>query len=210
MTDLPSLFFKSAGLGLAVAAPVGPMSLLCMRRTLEGGWRAGLAVGAGIALGDGAYAAIAAAGLASLSHLVLAHPRLIAGAAGAVLLVLGVRGLIAPVAEAAATVEAKGSTTRAIATAAALTLANPPTLAMFAALFAGLAPAGGFSTPVAAATVCGVTAGSMGWWLFVAGVLSRLRHSLSHRARAWISRAGAVVVAGFGVVEVLRAVIQVG
>lgn len=59
MTDLP-LFLKSSGVGLAVAVPVGPMSLLCMRRTLARGWRPGLATGLGIAAGDGAFASVAA------------------------------------------------------------------------------------------------------------------------------------------------------
>ena len=61
------LFVQGMGFGLAVAAPVGPMSLLCMRRTLAQGWRPGLATGAGIATGDAMYACVAVAGLAGLS-----------------------------------------------------------------------------------------------------------------------------------------------
>ena len=73
MTDLASLlpvFIKSVGFGLAVAAPVGPMSILCMRRSLTIGWRHGLATGFGIAAGDGLYAAVAVDPLRTL-HLVL-------------------------------------------------------------------------------------------------------------------------------------------
>ena len=70
MIDLASLFpifIKSMGFGLAVAAPVGPMSILCMRRSLTVGWRHGLATGFGIAAGDGLYAAVAALGLTGIS-----------------------------------------------------------------------------------------------------------------------------------------------
>jgi len=53
---------KGIGIGLAVAAPVGPMSVLCMRRTLTKGWRYGFNTGLGIASGDGIYASVAALG----------------------------------------------------------------------------------------------------------------------------------------------------
>ncbi len=79
------------GFGLAVAAPVGPMSLLCMRRTLAQGWRQGLATGAGIAAGDGVYAGVAVLGLAGLSSFMLAHERPLHLAAGLFLLYLGLR-----------------------------------------------------------------------------------------------------------------------
>ncbi len=93
-------FVTAMGFGLAVAAPVGPMALLCMRRTLARGWRHGLATGFGIATGDGIYAMVAALGLASVSAFVLAHERALHGAAGAFLLYLGVKMLMArPVAD---------------------------------------------------------------------------------------------------------------
>src|SRR5258708_27876610 len=66
------LFWKSFSIGVAVAAPVGPMSLLCIHRTLDHGQPAGLAFGAGIAAADLTYAAIAAFGITALSSLLLA------------------------------------------------------------------------------------------------------------------------------------------
>ena len=84
-----SAFLKAVGVGLAVAAPVGPMSLLCMRTTLLRGWRSGLAIGAGVAAGDAIFAAIAALGLAGLSAFMLAHEKPLHLAAGLFLLWLG-------------------------------------------------------------------------------------------------------------------------
>src|ERR1700754_2425875 len=89
-----SLFLTAAGVGLAIAAPVGPMGMLCIRRTLTGGPRAGLAIGFGIATGDAAYGLIAALGLVSLSQFMLADGRPWHLRAGVFLLYLGVRTLL--------------------------------------------------------------------------------------------------------------------
>src|SRR4051812_2601204 len=84
-----SLFFTAAGVGLAIAAPVGPMGMLCIRRTLTGGPRAGLAIGFGIATGDAVYGMIAALGLVGISRFMLAYDRPLHLVAGLFLLFLG-------------------------------------------------------------------------------------------------------------------------
>src|ERR1700761_6563478 len=89
-----SLFVTAAGVGLAIAAPVGPMGMLCIRRTLTGGPRAGLAIGFGIATGDAAYGLIAALGLVGISQFMLAYDRPLHLLAGLFLLYLGVRALL--------------------------------------------------------------------------------------------------------------------
>jgi threonine/homoserine/homoserine lactone efflux protein len=203
-----TVFAKAAGLGLAVAAPVGPMSLLCMRRTLAQGWRAGLGIGAGIAIGDGLYAAVAALGLTAVSGVVLAHPRLLHGAAGFCLIGLGVRSLLArPAAAEAQAAPGAGSMVGAIVGAALLTLANPSTIVTFAAVFAGLAPAGGYRPAAALATVAGVFAGSLAWWGAVVAGVSVFRRGFGPRARRWIELGAGAVFAAFGVIELARALI---
>ncbi len=190
-----SLFLRALGFGLAVAAPVGPMALLCMRRTLDQGWRAGLATGAGIASADALYAALAAFGLAGASRLLLAHATAFRLGAGAVLLWLGLstlRGLARPAPAAAAP---RGSLYLG---ALALTLANPPTILTFAALFTALAPAGGFPPAAALATTAGVLLGSALWWLFLVGLLAALGHALGRRLRAAITLAAGTALALFG------------
>src|SRR6202012_2345667 len=83
-----SPFPPAAGVGLAIAAPVGPMGMLCIRRTLTGGPRAGLAIGFGIATGDAAYGLIAALGLVGISQFMLAYDRPLHLLAGLFLLYL--------------------------------------------------------------------------------------------------------------------------
>ena len=198
------LTLKAAGFGVAVAAPVGPMSLLCMRRTLGQGWRPGLATGVGIAAGDGIYATVAALGLAGVSSVLLAHERSLHIAAGLFLLWLGVTTMRA---RADAVLPAAGqrvSWPAAFASAMLLTLTNPPTIIMFAAIFTALAPGPGFDPAVAAATVGGVFAGSLLWWCGMVGFVVLFRGALGPRPRRWIDRVAGLGLAVFGLVELRR------
>jgi threonine/homoserine/homoserine lactone efflux protein len=200
------LYFKAIGLGLAVAAPVGPMALLCMRRTLVQGWRHGLATGVGIAVGDGIYALVAALGLASVSAFVLAHERQLHGLAGIFLLYLGLKGLLArPKLERGTSRKLSGSWPLAFSSSVLLTLTNPPTIIMFAAIFAALAPASGFRLATAFLTVAGVLTGSLLWWCGVTATVSAFQHAIGRTARLWIDRVVGTILAIFGVRELYRA-----
>ena len=201
--SLPILLIKSAGVGLAVAAPVGPMSLLCMRRTLAEGWRRGLATGAGIAVGDGLYAAVAALGLAGVTAFANAHQSMLHLAAGLFLVWLGLATLRRRPAEAVS--PAASSALAAFWQSILLTLTNPPTIIMFAAIFAALAPKSGLQPEEAAATVAGVFAGSLVWWCGVVALVSGLRHAMGALVRRWIDRVAGVVLVLFGLAEARRA-----
>ncbi|MGF6480284.1 LysE family translocator [Paraburkholderia sp. JPY419] len=210
-----SLFVTAAGVGLAIAAPVGPMGMLCIRRTLTGGPRAGLAIGFGIASGDAAYGLIAALGLVGISQFMLAYDRPLHLLAGLFLLYLGVRALLQkPPAEGAdgngngngklAQIGRAGAL-RAYASALLLTLTNPQTIIMFAALFTTLAPRGAFSPAIALTTVGGVFAGSIAWWCCLVTMVSLARHAIGSRLRHAIDRVVGLMLAAFGVVEIRRA-----
>jgi len=213
-----SLFFTAAGVGLAIAAPIGPMGMLCIRRTLTGGPRAGLAIGFGIASGDAAYGLIAALGLVGISQFMLAYDRPLHLLAGLVLLYLGVRALLQkPSADPANGGTGNGhgdgrlaqigraGALRAYASALLLTLTNPQTVIMFAALFTTLAPRGAFSPAIALTTVGGVFAGSIAWWCFLVAVVSLARHAIGTKLRVAIDRMVGLMLAVFGVVEIRRA-----
>lgn len=199
------LFLKSAGIGVAVAAPVGPMSLLCMRRTLTRGWRWGLATGAGIAVGDGIYAAVAALGLAGVSAFVLAWEKQLHLAAGLFLIWLGLKTFFTKDEGRVAEEGAAASVGASFLGSVMLTLTNPPTIVMFAAVFTALAPTTGFDPLVALATVGGVVSGSLLWWVGVVAAVSGLRHALGRRIRLWIDRVAGVVLAVLGADQIRRA-----
>lgn len=201
------IFLKALGTGVAIAAPVGPMSMLCMRRTLAQGWRQGMAVGLGIAAGDGAYGLVAALGLASVSAFMLSHQKPLHLAAGLVLLWLGVRTFrAASKAGHEQAADARGGGLLAsFGGAFLLTLTNPMTIVMFAAVFAALAPKEGMSLGGGLATVAGVFLGSLLWWCAVVGAVCIFRNAIGVRARAWIDRATGLFLAGFGLLELRRA-----
>lgn len=203
--SLPALFLTAAGVGLAVAAPVGPMGMLCIRRTLTDGPRAGLAIGFGIACGDAVYGFVAALGLVGVSQFMLAYDKPLHIAAGLFLLYLGLRTFFQKPTEQVATLRGNGSGLRAFASALLLTLTNPQTIIMFAALFATLAPRGPFSTSIAMTTVMGVFCGSIAWWCMLVAMVTGARHALGVRLRLWIDRVAGLMLAAFGVSEIRRA-----
>jgi threonine/homoserine/homoserine lactone efflux protein len=210
-----SLFFTAAGVGLAIAAPVGPMGMLCIRRTLTGGPRAGLAIGFGIATGDAVYGMIAALGLVGISRFMLEYDRPLHLLAGLFLLYLGLRALLHKPAADASNGNGNGNgklaqvgragALRAYASSLLLTLTNPQTVIMFAALFTTLAPRGAFSSTIALTTVGGVFAGSIAWWCFLVTVVSLARHAIGSKLRGAIDRVVGFALAAFGVVEIRRA-----
>ena len=206
--SLTPLFLKAVGIGVAIAAPVGPMSLLCMRRTLAQGWKQGMAVGLGIALGDAAYGLVAGLGLAGVSAFMLAHQKPLHLAAGLVLLWLGVRTWR----QAARAGDEKpadaqaGGLLKTFGGALLLTLTNPLTIVMFAAVFAALAPKAGLSLAGSMTTVAGVFAGSLLWWCAVVLLVGLFRHAIGPRARAWIDRATGLFLGVFGLLELKRAI----
>lgn len=200
------LFLKAAGIGVAIAAPVGPMSLLCMRRTLTRGWRQGIAVGGGIATGDALYALVAGLGLAGLSHFMLDHERPLHLTAGLFLLYLGLKAVFASSRDSdAPDVRSGKSWIGDFAGTVLLTLTNPPTIIMFAAVFTALAPPAGFAPATAFVTVAGVFTGSLLWWCGVVAGLSTVRRAIGRRVRTWIDRVAGAALAVFGAIELRRA-----
>ena len=189
---------RGVALGLAVAAPVGPMSLLCMRRTLTGGFSAGLLSGLGVATADAVYGAVAAVGLVAIADALVGHQFWLRLLGGAALLYLGLRTLRARTAETAAPARDDGTASMYVSTLA-LTLTNPTTILSFAALFAGLGLGGGDHDSTAApAMVLGVFLGSALWWLILTGALAAMRRRLTNRLRRSINVLSGLALLAFG------------
>lgn len=189
----PWLFAKSVSVGIAVAVPVGPMSVLCMQRTLRQGRGQGLIFGAGIAAADFTYALLGAVGLSALSALLLAGSDWLRIAGAFVLLGFAVHILRQCPAEAPNV--SPTSAWRGFASAYLLTLANPPTILFFAGLFASVAPLSNGSNVGVFAV--GVFTGSLLWWILLTYVVTRSAGKLSQVVLGWINRAAGVVLIGF-------------
>jgi len=193
------MLLKGLLFGFVLAAIVGPMWVLCFRRTIEQGVATGIASGLGIAVADAIYGAIAAFGLTAISGFLLAHSFWIGLAGVAFLAWLGVKALVARPADLAVVPNglASRSLGAAFASTLTLTLANPPTILAFTAMFAGLGLAAGANYQSAALIVAGVFAGSAAWWLILVAGAAALRARLSTRLLRAINIVSGVTILAF-------------
>lgn len=177
--DLIATYARGLAIGFAIAAAIGPIGLLCIRRTLAEGARVGVVSGLGAATADGIYASIAAFGLTAASDLLVGERRPLGIVGGCFLVALAVYALLS---RSEATTERPPRTLlSAYATTVGLTIANPATILSFAAAFLGLGLAG-HDGPTAAALVLGVVSGSVSWWLVLAAGVSAFRDRLGPSA----------------------------
>lgn len=191
-------FGQGAVLGLSIAAPVGPIGLLCIRRSLEHGPAAGIAGGLGTAAADAAYAAVAAFGLTAVSAALTAVALPLQAAGILALAWLGLRTFTAPPAAAAAT--PRGAHAGLFAQTFFLTLTNPATIVSFVAMFAGLGLASGGDAARASALVAGTFAGSLAWWIFLSSAVGAVRRRITPAILVWINRSAGTLLAGFAAV----------
>jgi len=200
--DISALFWLARGLvlGVAIAAPVGPIGVLCIRRTLADGWLTGLLTGLGAATADGLYGGVAAFGLTAISGALVAQQGIIRVVGGALLCYLGVRTLLAKPASAAASARVKYGLAGAYLSTVGLTLANPATILSFVAVFAGLGLVGATGSVAAAPALltAGVALGSACWWLLLSSGVNLLRTRLAAGALRWVNRASGALLLGFG------------
>jgi threonine/homoserine/homoserine lactone efflux protein len=197
-------FVRGLALGLAVAAPVGPMSLLCMRQTLARGFFVGMASGLGIATADGVYGAAAAFGLVAVTDVLIGQQPWLRVLGGAAMAYLGIGAMRTRPAEAATVANGNGLA-RSYAATFSLTMMNPSTILSFAALFSGLGLGGGGSerdASTAPLIVAGVFIGSALWWLTVTGSLAMARTRLGPRVQRAINLAAGLVLVGFGIAAI--------
>nr|WP_316654276.1 LysE family transporter [uncultured Gellertiella sp.] len=192
------VYLKGIVLGLAIAAPLGPIGALCINRTLARGFWAGVAGGLGTALADGAYAVLAAAGFAVFSAVLARLSMALGIIGGAFMLYLGWQSLRAGTEpKPAAPDTGVTDLLKVTATTFVLTLSNPATILSFAAIFAGLGLARQGSA--ALVTTGGVFTGSLLWWFFLCGTVTVLKHRIPPGFALWVSRVSGVILIAFGI-----------
>ena len=194
-----SVFLRGLLIGFSIAAPVGPIGLLCIRRTVADGRTVGFVSGLGPATADAFYGAVAGFGLTAVSGGLVHGQTPLRLVGGVFLCYLGVRTFLARPAQTAAVAGRRGLL-GAYASTLGLTLTNPSTILSFVAIFAGLGLGSGGSDYVSAGLlVAGVSIGSALWWLILSGTAGVLRGRLTPVGLRWMNRLSAVILAGFGV-----------
>jgi threonine/homoserine/homoserine lactone efflux protein len=193
-----NLFLQGGVLGLSIAAPVGPIGVLCIRRSIAEGRLVGFLSGLGAATADACYGALAAAGVTVVSAFLVRQQMWLGLVGGVFLCWLGVQTFRAEPAEQSAKAGGSGWVAAYVSTVA-LTLTNPLTILSFVTMFAGvgLGKATG-DVSSAAWLVAGVFLGSALWWLILSLLAGAWRERFDRRRQRWLNRVSGAVIAGFG------------
>ena len=205
--NLP-FFFQGVIIGLTIAAPVGPIGILCIRRTLADGRLMGFLTGFGAASADAVYGSIAAFGLTTISLLLINFQDLLRLAGGTFLLFLGLKIFLAkPLNRNIQSGETNYF--NAYISAFFLTLTNPLTILSFMGIFAGFGIATNTDSKTidAILLVIGVFTGSTLWWVLLSSASSILRNRLSTKSLLWINRISGMIIFGFGIVTLVSLVL---
>lgn len=194
-----TMLVRGAVFGVAIAAPVGPIGVLCIRRTLADGRLAGFVVGLGAATADLIYGVIAILGLSALADLLTGISLWTRLLGGFFLCYLGWRMLRERPAEQAADLAPARNLLGAYFSTLFLTLTNPATILAFTAIFAGLG-AGTTTGNLADGLLLagGVALGSTLWWLGLSSAVGLLRQRVTPQALRWVNLGAGLVIIGFG------------
>ena len=201
------LFIKGFVIGFSIAAPVGPIGILCIQRTLTGGNVQGLITGLGAATADAVYGFIAAFGLTFISNFLVDQSNWFRIIGGLFLCYLGIRAFLRKPQEQKVSV-ANSSNLSAYGTTFFLTLTNPMTILFFAGIFAGL---GIVSESIhyasAGLRVIGVFIGSGAWRLLLSGATGIFRNKISKGKLALVNKISGLIILVFGALALISAVI---
>jgi len=213
--DFFVLIFAGVIMGLIAAVPIGPVNLICIRRSFAFGPVNGFVSGLGAALGDGVFAAITFFGLTWIAQLIRSYDAIIEVIGGALLIWFGVHSLLSPISAKVDDGDKSdaGAATLigAIASTFVLTITNPATLVAFASMFASFRALGGGGTSFVDAefVVAGVVGGSAGWWLALTTVIGLFHARITEKTMRIINRGSGVLVALFGLAVLIHVMMKV-
>lgn len=195
-----NIFLTGSLIGLSIAAPVGPIGLLCIRRTLVDGRLIGIATGMGAATADGVYGLIAATGL-SISGLLVSHGDWMRLFGGFLILYLGITTILRGCRTQPhdpAKASASHEPFKAYGTTFLLTMTNPATILSFVGMISGLSAGAAVSPEAPYWLVLGVFCGSALWWFILVGLTSLLRGRLPDSAMRFIDFASGAILSIWG------------
>jgi threonine/homoserine/homoserine lactone efflux protein len=193
-------FYKGLIIGFSIAAPVGPIGILVIKRTLSAGMLVGFISGLGAATADAFYGSIAAFGLTFISTFLIHQQFWLRLIGGLFLCYLGIKTFLSQPADSSGQPDGLGLL-NAYGSTFFLTITNPLTILSFAAIFAGLGLVetnGNYFS--AAITVFGVFLGSASWWILLSTGVSILRSRFTSTGLLWVNRISGLIILGFGFV----------
>jgi threonine/homoserine/homoserine lactone efflux protein len=188
---------------LIIAAPVGPVNVLCIRRTIEKGWKSGLLSGFGAALADTLYGGVAGFSISLVIQFVIREEFWIRLIGGILLTVIGIIYYLKPPGSLKGDGDKDESSHSDLISALLLTVTNPTTVLSFVAVLATLGL--GRHRPLwqTSLLVAGIFLGSMTWWTILVGGVNMLRSKINDGTMRWMNRVAGIAIGGFGLVNVL-------
>ncbi len=216
MQLVPNLLIIPVGIliGVLVAAPVGPVNVLCIQRAIERGFWGGLAAGIGAMLGDGLIALFASLGVGAISGAIEHHRQAIQVVGGLALIAFGLTLYVAPPRLNNVQRELEGMTSLRdyawdIPKTFFLTITNPGAVLGLFAIFGGVSTFVEVHSYVDALTmVASIMGGSFMWWLGLSHLIGRLRHKFSPTHLAYTNRISGALLIGFGALLVGEMVLK--
>jgi threonine/homoserine/homoserine lactone efflux protein len=192
------LFIQGIIIGLTLAVPVGPISLVCIHRTVAGGRLHGIISGLGVATADSLYAAVAFLGLTAISGLIIGHQTLFRLLAGIALILVGIQ-VFRSIPVAVRDDANSESYIRDYLSLFAIAAANPLTIIFFITILPGFGVVAQGATLIAAVPfVAGILIGSTVWWIILCGSLGSVRSRLSIENLQRINHVSGILIACFG------------
>lgn len=192
------LLAKGIGIGFAVAAPVGPIGMLCIRLTLEKGRLAGFCGGLGAAVADTIFAVVGIFGITALSGLIEGQRAWFELGGGLFLITFGVHLALKQPVVVADGQEVPQTLLADFVKTLALTLANPMTILSFMAVFAGVPGLVRLEMNLIPILIGGVMLGAAGWWFSLTLGIGFIRHMISQATLVWLNRIAGGLLVAFG------------
>ncbi|MGD6963557.1 LysE family translocator [Fictibacillus phosphorivorans] len=205
---LSELFIKGLIMGISISAPVGPIGVLCMQRTLTQGRVVGIVSGLGATCADVIYGLIAGLGLTMVSQFIMSQQSWIQLIGRVFLLYLGLKISTSKAIPVDGTPQKSSRLTSAFFTTFLQTLTNPMTILSFAAIFAGLGIVNTHTSSISSITlIVGLFCGSAGWWLFLTFTVSIMSKRMNQKHMVMINVISGIIIGLFGVVSLIRLMI---
>jgi threonine/homoserine/homoserine lactone efflux protein len=196
------LAVRGLATGLIIAAPVGPVNVLCMQRTLEKGWKSGLVSGLGAAAADTIYGSIAAFSVTLVIDFLLREQYWIRVVGGSLLILIGFLYYFRK--PQALTGKTKDEATNSdFVSTFLLTATNPTTVLSFIAVLATLGMREQRAASATFLLIGGIFTGSMLWWIILTVSVTALRGKINERAMVWMNRVAGFAIGSFGVVNII-------
>jgi len=195
------LLLNGIFIGFVMAVPIGPIGIMCIRKTLTEGRLRGLIIGLGAATADLLYGCVAAFGLTIISDLLDSQRIWIKLVGGAILFMLGIKIFRALPADPKHSIKNNGILKTYLITIF-LTLTNPLTIFAFIAVFALLNLGGELSYFSASTLVIGIFIGSLSWFLLLSSVVTLFRNKLDLDGLRWVNRIAGVLLIISGIIAV--------